>query len=58
MINSFVILDHSKILGTNLNAENGEISIILAENAHSETVLWMPGIYNIKVFMAVFRSIV
>ena len=34
----FVILGHSNILGTNLNAENGEILINSAESAHYETV--------------------
>ena len=36
MIYLFVV---SKILGSILNAENGELLIILAESAHSESVL-------------------
>ena len=31
MICLFIVLGHSKILGTNLNAENGEFLIISAE---------------------------
>ena len=38
MIYLFVVLGHSKILGTNLNVENGDFLIISAESANSETV--------------------
>ena len=42
MVYLFVVLGHSNILGTNLDADNGEFLIISAESAHSEIVLWMP----------------
>ena len=42
MVYLFVVLGHSNILGTNLNADNGEFLIISAESVHSEIVLWMP----------------
>ena len=41
MIYLFVVLGHSKILGKNLNCENGEFLIISSESAHSRTVLWI-----------------